>query len=219
MNRIGGFNTYQSLFESKLKNPKEAEKTKNSKTDKTKKKEPVQLSERAKKLLQQLQKTYGNMDFIVADYDTEEEAAAYLSRGTKEYSVLIEPELLEEMAADQETKEKYMGIIENATSQLNEIKNQLGEKDGQVTRLGISIDKDGNVSYFAELEKISESRQEQIEKTRESRREEKASSEKRKRARVSADSIEELLKKIQDIDWNALKAETGDSGSRFDYSI
>ena len=52
------------------------------------------------------------MDFIVADYESEEEASAYLSRGTKEYSVLIDPELLEEMAADGKTKEKqeiYIG--------------------------------------------------------------------------------------------------------------
>ena len=37
------------------------------------------------------------MDFMVAEYEGDDEAAEYLSRGTKDYSVLIEPELLEKM--------------------------------------------------------------------------------------------------------------------------
>ena len=34
----------------------------------------------------EIQKTYSNMDFMVADYESDEEAASYLSRSTKEYS-------------------------------------------------------------------------------------------------------------------------------------
>ena len=57
-----------------------------------------------------MQKKYGDMDFFVADYSSDDEAQRYLSRGSKEYSVLIEPELLEKMAADESVKEKYLGI-------------------------------------------------------------------------------------------------------------
>ena len=68
-----------------------------------------------------------NWDFFIANYSSDEEAQEYLSRGTKEYSVLIEPELLEEMAKDAETKEKYFGIIEDGTRQLDKIKEDLKE--------------------------------------------------------------------------------------------
>ena len=55
-----------------------------------------------------MQKKYGDRDFFVADYSSDDEAQRYLSRGSKEYSVLIEPELLEKMAADESVKEKYL---------------------------------------------------------------------------------------------------------------
>jgi len=121
MSRIEGYNVYQSsYYENATKSKKAKDTAKEDKTEKIDKRSQVQLSDRAKKLLEELKKTYGNMDFMVADYDNEEEAAKYLSRGTKEYSVLIEPELLEEMAADKETKEKYLGILDDATGKLAE---------------------------------------------------------------------------------------------------
>ena len=106
MNKVSGYNAYQNnYYDQSVKNRKEADKT--SKTDSAKKtngtqktnNNSVQLSDKAKALLQELKKTYNNMDFMVADYDSEEEAASYLSRGTKEYSVLIDAEELERMAA------------------------------------------------------------------------------------------------------------------------
>ena len=57
-----------------------------------------------------MQKKYGDRDFFVADYSSDDEAQRYLSRGSKEYSVLIEPELLEKMAADESVK-VYSTII------------------------------------------------------------------------------------------------------------
>ena len=96
MSKVSGYSTYQNNFYgNSIQNKKGQDKT--SKTDSSKKSDktqksnanPVQLSSKAKALLQELKKTYSNMDFMVADYESEEEAASYLSRGTKEYSVLI----------------------------------------------------------------------------------------------------------------------------------
>ena len=179
MNKIDAYSVYQnSYYENSVNKKGKNEKSQKAKTEETKKKDKVELSDRAKALLQELQKTYGNMDFIVADYETDEEAAAYLSRGTKEYSVLIEPELLEEMAADESVKEKYLGIIDGARQDLQSAKEQLGEEGKDITRLGISIDKDGTVSYFAELETLSEKRQEHLEKVKENKKAEKTEQEK-----------------------------------------
>ena len=231
MNRIGTYGAYQSsVYESISRAGSAKAKEKASKADstgKTGKKDGIQLSDRAKKLLEQLKKTYGNMDFMVADYDSDEEASEYLSRGTKEYSVLIDPEELEKMASDSETKKKYLNILDNATNDLEQIKNRLGNQEGVITRYGISIGKDGKVSIFAELEKVSEKERERIEKSREKKQDDKVKEkqlqekrEKSKKAFVSADSIEELLEKIEKIDWDSIQEEGREqTGSRFDLTI
>lgn len=233
MSKIEGYGVYQNSYmgsTTQSRKAKEAEKT-----EKAEKKEQVQLSDRAKKLLEELKKNYSNMDFIVADYETDEEAADYLARGTKEYSVLIEPETLEEMAADEEAKAKYTGILDDAVGQLKDIKEKLGDNKDDVARLGITIGKDGQVSYFAELEKAGERQKEWVEKTREVKKEERAEQEKKaqeqknqdiaaqgrtKKTRVQADSVEELLEKISNVDWDQIKSEEKQvTGGKFDFSI
>ena len=195
----------------------------------------VKLSRGAQRLLEELRKKYSNMDFMVADYETEEEAQSYLSRGTKEYSVLIDPETLEEMASNSKVKEKYMGILEEATGKLSSLKDQLKEegKDDMTIHLGVSIGKDGTVSYFAELEKMSEKQRERIEESKEERakeQEEKKRAEGKrgdfiapdniKRTKVTAGSIDELLEKIRSVDWDTIKNGAPQrSGNRFDFSI
>ena len=107
MSKIGGYTSFDVGFQ---KNIYEKAKPENKRTDK----KPVEkygaaqkkalkqpeLSQGAKELLNEMQKKYGDMDFFVADYSSDDEAQRYLSRGSKEYSVLIEPELLEKMAAE-----------------------------------------------------------------------------------------------------------------------
>lgn len=240
MTKVGGYGIYQNnYYENTIRNQKEKEKVKesnNSKTEETGKNSQVKLSNQAKALLQELKKKYGNMDFIVADYESEEEAAAYLSHGTKEYSVLIEPESLEEMAADEKTKEKYLSLIDEATATLADAKEELGEEGDEVTRLGVSIAKDGTVSYFAELEKTTAKQKERLEKVREEKKAEKQDEEKKaekqgeekeanklyekkKRTRVKAASIDELIEKIEQVDWSKIEAEEEKSGSRINYSV
>lgn len=236
MSKISGYGVNQSsYYESVAKSKSAKESRKADKADKNEKKTPVQLSAQAKKLLDEMKKKYANMDFIVADYENDEEASAYLSRGTKEFSVLIEPETLEEMASDEDAKAKYMGIIEDSATQLKDMTDKLGDKKDEVTHMGVSIGKDGSVSYFAELEKIGEKQKEWIEKNRESRKEEKAAKEKTvqekkakemaphektQRTKVQADSVEELLEKINAVDWNQVKAQEKQSeGGKFDFSV
>ncbi|MBQ6814110.1 MAG: hypothetical protein IJP13_01065 [Lachnospiraceae bacterium] len=244
------YESYQAQMKTNFKNNKDIHSNKNDKADKTQKADKpeknsqIELSDAAKKLLEELKKTYGNMDFMIANYETEEEAAHYLSRGTKEYSVLIEPELLEKMAADEAVKDKYLGILDDATGKLTEMKEQLGDDADIVKRMGVSIDADGKVSYFAELEKIGERQRERIEQAKEDKaaqkkedkkkaeeaRKEKETSEisgeekymKRgpKKTLVQAESIEELLEMIRNTDWNKVKEDNLEqTGTRVDFSI
>lgn len=242
MNKVGGYSTYQNNFiDSIVQKRKEQDKT--SKADSSKKTNSakkadssVQLSDRAKALLQELKKTYTNMDFIVADYDSEEEAASYLSRGTKEYSVLIDSEELERMAADDSVKEQNLAYLDEAVGKLEEMKSQLGDREDEVVHIGITIGKDGEMTFFAELEKAGERQKAFIDSIRESKKEaaEKAASDKTdprhshyqdyersKRTTVYASSVEELLEKIKNVDWDSVKEESSAPmpGGHFNYSV
>ncbi|MCH5341330.1 MAG: hypothetical protein J1E01_07670 [Acetatifactor sp.] len=243
MDKIGSYGVHQSNYYNRPKTGKtgnsaasEAKGTKASEQTKT------ELSDAAVKLLKELKKTYGNTDFIVADYETDEEAAAYLSRGRSQYSVLITPEELEKMAADENVKNENLKVLDDAFSKLDQMKKQLGEKGQEVSRVGISIGSNGEISYFAELEKVSEKQRERIEEKRESSREESREEMKEmarkkmdelrgkgpasmpgreplKRTTVQASSVEELLEKIGQVDWNEVPDEIIPSGHRFDYTI
>lgn len=224
MSKINGYGAYQNTYlESSIQNRNREQEKKTravQKKEETKSaKQPV-LSSRAKQLLKELQKTYGNMEFIVASYDTEAEAKSYLSGGTKEYSVLIDPEELEKMASDEDVKKKNLSMLEEAAGKLTDMKAQLGDQKNEVIHMGVSIGKDGTMSFFADLEKLSEKQRERIEKKREENREERASSDSVKRTRVYADSPEELLKKIKQIDWSKIKEEkAAESSRKFDFSV
>ncbi len=249
MSKINGYSAYQNNYYSNtVQAKKNQEKTRKSdfsqKTAETGKTEnsTVQLSDKAKALLQELKKQYGNMDFIVADYDSEEEAASYLSRGTKEYSVLIDPEELERMAEDEEVKNQNLALLDEAVSKLDDLKGQLEESENgdQVVQMGVVIGQDGEVSFFAELEKVSERQRDFIEQIRAEKKEnaeeqeqeaeesqasaqkpDSYSFEKSKRTTVYASSTEELLEQIAAVDWDAVKEETTAAmpGGRFDCSI
>lgn len=238
MEKIGSY--YQSSFYDKTaKAGKDSgtARTTETKTERAgKDKSTPTLSKAAQKLLKELQKTYKNMDFIVADYETDEEAAEYLSRGTGEYSALLSTDELEKMAADENVRKKNMEILDGAVEKLEEMKTQLGDKGEDVTRIGISIGKDGEVSFFAELEKNSEKQRERIERQREEKRTEAKEAKKAeqetgtekymqngrpgKRTTVYASSVSELAEKISQVDWDAVKEEHYNPfGQHFNYTV
>lgn len=236
MEKIGSY--YQSaIYEKTAQAAKDADRAKAGSAKKAggaeeSKKAPV-LSKAAQNLLKELKKTYSNMDFIVADFETDEEAASLMSRGTAEYSALFTPEELEKMAADEDVKNKNLKVLDNAVSKLDEVKNQLGDKADDITRIGISFDDNGEVSFFAELEKNSEKQRERIEKQREDKKEAAKEAGKAeaaeylahgkatgKRTTVYASTVEELAEKISQVDWSTIKEERqSTTGQRFDFTV
>ena len=166
--------------------------------------EGITLSDKAKKVLEELRKKFGNnMDISVAEWSTDEEQDYYASLSSKEYSVLINPELLEKMADDDELKAKYMDIIGGADDKYEELKSQLGEDADLVKGFSITIDADGEVSYAVKLMKdmveSNKAKQEKAYEERvEERREERRKAEKERYERFEADSIEELVKALKE---------------------
>lgn len=216
---MNGISSYGAFLGNNYNSTIQNKKTNNVKQVQETKDKDIKLSDKAKNLLKELRKTYGDVDFIVASYETDEEADAYLSRGTKDFSVLIDPEELEKMANDDELKKKNLGIIDEAKEKLSGMKDQLGDKKDEVTRLGVSIDKNGNVSFFAELETLSEKQKERIEAAKEEKGGYIRGSHVKK-TRVSASSAEELVEKINNVDWSKIKEEKQEENkSRMDFSI
>lgn len=243
MDKVNGYSVYQNSYYNNSVQKNNGQ-TKTSKADSSKKtdkagktdKNPVQLSNQAKALLKELKRTYSNMDFMVADYESEEEASNYLSRGMKEYSVLIDAEELERMASDEDVKKQNLSFLDEAVGKLDEMKDQLGDHKDDVMRMGIAIGKDGQISYFAELEKAGARQKEFIDKILEGRKEnsEKTGAEKpdsepphgyqyesSKRTTVYASTAEELLDKISKVDWDSIKEETTlpMPGGHFNFSV
>ena len=194
------------------------------------------LSQKAQALLEKLRKTYGDMDFMVADFDKGDNAKEILSRGTKDVSVIFSSSELEKMASDGKYEQEYMSQVQGALRMSERINREFGftsvsgQKNGGsgINRIGISFNSDGTTSLFAELEKSSARQRERIEKAREEKRaerKEKQDSYQRgnagvKRTTVRADSMEELLEKIRGVDWDSVKEEyKPQSGGRFDFTI
>lgn len=202
-------------------------------------KKEASLSSRAQDVLKRLRNKYGDRDFMVADFNNGEEAKEILSRGTKEFSVLFSSDELEKMASDEDYMQKKIDEMEGAVRMSKDINAKFGHEQAfglkgtegvEIAKIGIAFHDDGTTSYFAELEKSSAKQRERIEASREQKRaKEKAEKELEsyaknsadaKRTTVSANSMEELLEKIKNVDWNAVKAENlPENGRNYDFSI
>lgn len=225
MNKVGSYDTYVNNYRNfDVSAQTGLQKTAAEKANGPANTKSVELSSDAKNLLKELQQKYGNMDFIVGDFETEEEAASYLARGTKEYSVLMSAEELEKMAADKSAKKEGMDKIESARNQLAYLQTQLQESGENVKRLGVTFEKDGTTTLFASLEKANEQQRERQEAAKEAKNAEKNAAgtanslySRTKEVTVKAKTTEELLEKIRNVDWDSVEEKTVPAaGSRFD---
>lgn len=114
------------------------------------------LSKGAQALLEKLRKSYGDMDFMVADFDRGDNAKDILSRGTKEVSVIFSSSELEKMASDEKYEKEYMERVQGALRMSEQINREFGftsafgEKSGssEINKIGISFNSDGTTSFL-----------------------------------------------------------------------
>lgn len=172
MYNINGYNSYTNTVKSYGANKsadKTGEKTENAdfqaqldaKVEEAKKKDSLYissasdkaqgLSQTAQDYLAKLKKENPNLDFIISDYSTDEEADVLLAQGKGEYNVLITPDLLEQMAADEAVAQEYEGIIHDSIAEIEGAKEKLGEDADMIEKFGISVNSDGEISYHAKL--------------------------------------------------------------------
>lgn len=207
------------------------------------------LSQGAQDVLKKLRNTYGDMDFMVADFKSGDDAKKIMARGTKEFSVLFSPEELEKMAADENYYQQKVHGIEGAVSMSEKICELYGyervfgedsKNDTLVNKFGIAFHDDGTTSFFAELEQVNEKQRDRIAEKKEEAAEAKKTTETKaaeskiekdlqaykndaseiKKTTIYATSMEELMEKISALNWDTVKAEPAvASGMKYDFSV
>lgn len=207
------------------------------------------LSKEAEDYYNQLTKKYGNMSFVLVASDRKQEAEAMKNSFATQngMTVLIDTDKIERMATD----EKYRAMIESkiqaASSGMSQMARSVGTKPG-VTSYGMSYAKDGRASFFAAVDKSFAEQRKLIGK-RAAKKKEDAKAEKKRAAKkaneerlekrradkadraeeadeviFTANSIEELLRKIEDYEMSYLSDHTRTEeekarGQSVDYSV
>lgn len=166
-----------------------------------------QLSDEAKEYYDKLKKKFNNYDFILVSRDEKENAKANAAKyaGGLKTVVLIDEDKIERMATDPEYRKKYEDILSGAANSINQIESGLSQNGTIAQSLGMQVNDDGTISYFAVLKDMSATEKEWIEKRAEKRAAEKKAEEKKaeeKTVTITADSTEELLLKIQDFEFD-----------------
>lgn len=197
------------------------------------------LSTQAKSYLEKLRKQYGDYDFIIADAG--DDRRKLLDKSDKEFSVILSSDELEKMASDENYANEKMDTVNRITNMLDRICKEFGyerswgkenESDTIINKLAVSLNDDGSMSIFAELEKMTEKQKEYIEKLQDKRAEEKKAAEKSeekklnaykngqafvKKVQLEASTEEEMIEKIANVDWNKVSGEK--VGAKFDFSV
>lgn len=181
-----------------------------------------QLSQKALDYYNELKKRYGNLNFVLVSSDKKQEAE--LLKGSfansRNLTVLIDTDKIEKMASDEAYRARYEGIISNAASGLSQMKAQMGSTAGKVKSYGMTFSKTGLPSYFAVIDKSLDAQRKRIEKKAEKKAADKKKEAKRAEKEaaakqlhegaededtkmqdtvtITAGSVEELLKKIDD---------------------
>ena len=186
----------------------------------------VKLSEEGAKYYEELKNKYSNMDFILVSKDQKANAQANAASyaNASKMVVLIDEEKIERMATDENYRKQYESIIKNAASGLTQLKSQIeaSGQSGNVKGYGMQVNGGGTASYFAVLKKSAADQKARIEKKAAEKKEAKKAAEKKAEKKekeerlhepkdtgeetvtITANSIEELMQKIQDYYFNQM---------------
>ena len=169
--------------------------------------EGIKLSDSARKLLDELREKYGsNMEISVAEWDSDEEQDYYAGKCNKDYSVLINPEALEKMAADADVRAKYEAVLGGVSGDFEKITNELGEDADKVKGFSVSIDKDGNVSYTLQLLKDMQADSAQKAKDTKKAQEDAVIRKRDERKKAEKERLEKLYEKRQEEKYEKITA-------------
>ena len=130
--------------------------------------------------LSNLKQKFSNMNIVVADFKSKNQELNYMKGCSGGNNIAISSKVLERMAKDPETAEKYEKVIENVPNVINEVKGKIeSDPNCKLLAAGAIIEEDGNVSYWTytcsttttEVGTGKERMQKQLEKNRELKKE------------------------------------------------
>lgn len=180
------------------------------------------LSEEAAKIYDELKEKYSNMDFTLVSRDmvgAAKKMAAGMGNPNK-MVVLIDEDKLEKMAADPKFRQEIENKITAAQTQMPKLR-ELMQKNTAISQVGMQIGKDNRAEFFAVVDKAFKDMNERIAEKREQKKADKKAGEKKKAKAeaeekmkeksaertsqkpsegevITANSIEELMQKIDD---------------------
>ena len=200
------------------------------------------LSDKAKELLDKLKDKYQDCDFFVGNSAADLKALS--KSANKEFSVMFSSEELEKMASDEKYAEEKLKGMEDAISMSKKISEREGyltdtgivnSENGVVNKISFFVDDNGTTRMFAELEKTTQAQKERIEEAKEEKKAARKAEAKKAEAKkaedskaeekkpesekviIEASSIEELVEKINNFDWNTYQ--NTKVGEKVDYSV
>ncbi len=154
----------------------DADKTNSSRTSNS-------LHPSSQEYLSNLKHKFSNMNIVVADFKSKNQETNYMKSCSGGNNIAISSKVLERMANDPKTAEKYEKIIENVPNVINEVKENIeSDPDCKLLAAGAMIEEDGNVSYWTytcstttvEVGSSKEKIQKHLEKNREKKTENKS---------------------------------------------
>jgi hypothetical protein len=157
----------------------------------------VKLSDAAKDYYKELKGKFANSNFILVSNDmksqVQQNASAY--GNTNGMVILIDEEKLERMATDESYRKKYEGIIKMSETLMQQAKNSLSSTGASVKNFGMSVDSNGNTSFFATLEKASDNQTKLMEKKAKAKKEAKLKEKKATEKREKEERLEKAKEK------------------------
>lgn len=150
------------------------------------------LSDTAKKYYEELKNKYADMDFILVSSDKMEQVksqAGNYATGNKTV-VLIDEAKIERMATDENYRKQYEGIIDNARTTLEQLKQSMESSGANVKGFGIQVNDNGTVSFFAALKKSSADQKARIERKAEEKKADRKAAEKKSEKHAAKERLE-----------------------------
>ncbi|MBQ6130010.1 MAG: hypothetical protein IJL90_06860 [Lachnospiraceae bacterium] len=154
----------------------------------------VNLSDKAKEYYAKLKEKFGNVDFLLVSKDMKEQVEANASRygSAARPIVLIDDEKIERMANDPAYAKKFEGIIQSSLDKLEAARNSLAASGATIKNFGMSVGADGKTSFFAVIEKASDSANKIREKNIAKHKAEKADEKKKAEKKDAKERLEKL---------------------------
>ena len=171
-----------------------------------------------------LEKKYG-IKISLVDFINEKQSDAYVFGSQGGNNLALASNIAEKMAKDSAFAAKYEQVIADVPKSTEEMKSRIADLGGENLACGVSIDKNGKVSYWSVSRYNRDTRQgtdykkilqEQSEEKRAKKKEEEALKEKRLE---KAETLEKLLEKIRTGAGASVKIQEEGKGAQLDLTI